>query len=88
MFVICVTCQLCVMCYVLDIEGGGGAALVIHLVNEDEEGAPLGEGAVNHQLLAITENINLVRVNIVELEAANVGGEGGLIGLERATSER
>ena len=27
MFVICVTCQLCVMCYVLDIEGGGGAAL-------------------------------------------------------------
>ena len=61
---------------------------MIHLVNEDEEGAPLGEGAVNHQLLAITENINLARVNIVELEAANVGGEGGLIGLERATSER
>ena len=48
--------------------------MVIHLVNEDEEGAPLGEGVVNYQLLAITENINLVRVNIVELEAATVGG--------------
>ena len=50
---------------------------MIHLVNEDEEGAPVGEGAVHYQLLAITENINLVRVNIVELEAANVGGGGG-----------
>ena len=27
MFVICVTSQICVMCYVLDIEWGGGAAL-------------------------------------------------------------
>ena len=42
---------------------------MIHLVNEDEEGAPVGEGVVHYQLLAITENINLVRVNIVELEA-------------------
>ena len=50
---------------------------MIHLVNEDEEGAPLGEGAVNYQLLAITENINLVRVNIVEIEAATVWGGGG-----------
>ena len=59
------------------------------MVNEDEEGAPLGEGAVNYQLLAITENINLVWVNRVELEAATVGGwwGGGLMGLERATSE-
>ena len=48
--------------------------MIQHLVNEDEEGAPLGEGAVNYQLLAITENINLVRVNTVELEAATVGG--------------
>ena len=37
----------------------------------------MGEGAVNYQLLAITENINLFRINIVELEAATVGaGEG------------
>ena len=63
--------------------------MIQHLVNEDEEGAPLGEGAVNYQLLAITENINLVRVNTVELEAATVGEwvGGGLMGLERATSE-
>ena len=54
---------------------------MIHLVNEDEEGAPLGEGAVNHQLLAITENINLIRVYIVGSNG------GGLMGLERATSE-
>ena len=60
--------------------------MIQHLVNEDEEGAPLGEGAVNYQLLAITENMNLVRVNTVELEAATVGG-WGLMGLERVTSE-
>ena len=50
---------------------------MIHLVNEDEERAPLGEGAVNYQLLALNENINLVRVNIVEIEAATVGGWWG-----------